>query len=131
MGLIEEEQQNWQSAFGNHSKALELNPEQTQAKVKLGRLYVFSGAVNQAESIANEILAKEPGNPAARFLKAAVMTRRGDVSGAIQETSQIVAADATQVDAVSLLGGLYIMRGEEAKAEEILGKGVKASPKNI
>src|SRR5439155_1247759 len=122
------EQQNWQSAFGNYSKAVELKPDLTQAKAKLGRLYVFSGAVNEAENIANEILAKEPGNRGARFLKAAVMTRRGDVSGAIQETSQIVASDSTQCDAVSLRGGLYIMQGEEAKAQEILEKGVKAYP---
>jgi tetratricopeptide (TPR) repeat protein len=131
LGLIEEEQQNWQSAFADYSKAVELNPDQTQAKAKLGRLYIFSGAVDEADNIANEILARNPGDLAARFLKAAVMTRKGDVSGAIQETSQIVAADAAQFDAVSLLGGLYVMQGEDAKAQAILEKGVKASPKNI
>src|SRR5437667_7597582 len=129
--LVEEEQQDWQSAFNNYLKAVELNPSHMEAKAKLGRLYVFSGAVNEAENIANEILAKQPDHPGGRFLKAAVMTRRGEVTNAIQEASQVVAADATQADAVSLLGGLYSRQGEDAKAEEILEKGVKASPKNI
>jgi len=131
LGLIEEQQQNWQAAFADYSKAVELNPDQMQAKAKLGRLYVFSGAVEQADSIANEILARHPDDLAARFLKAAIMTRRGDLSSATHEADQIVAADAAQVDAVSLLGGLYINQGEDAKAQVILEKGIKASPKSI
>src|SRR5207253_673940 len=75
LGLVEEEQQDWQSAFNNYLKAVELNPSHMEAKAKLGRLYVFSGAVNEAENIANEILAKQPDHPGGRFLKAAVMTR--------------------------------------------------------
>src|SRR5437867_8536964 len=71
IGLIDDEQQNWPSAFNSYLKAVELNPNQMQAKAKLGRLYVFSGAVNEAENIANEILAKQPGDPGGRFLKAA------------------------------------------------------------
>jgi len=131
LGLIEDEQQNWQSAFAYYSKTVELDPDQMQAKAKLGRLYVFSGAVDKADNIANEILARHPGDLGARFLKAAVMTRNGDVSGATQEASQIVAADASQLDAVSLLGGLYVRQGEDAKAQAIWEEGVKASPKNI
>src|SRR5437867_123295 len=53
LGLIDEEEQNWQGAFNDYLKAVELNPESVPAKVKLGRVYVFSGAVKEAEDIAN------------------------------------------------------------------------------
>src|SRR5437667_11230377 len=106
LGLVEEEQQDWQSAFNNYLKAVELNPSHMEAKAKLGRLYLFSGAVNEAENIANEILAKQPGHPGGHFLNAAVMTRRGDVTNAIQEASEIVASDATQLHAARPIGGL-------------------------
>ena len=131
LGLIEEDQQEWRRAFNAYAKVVELDPDHLPAKAKLARIYVFSGAVDQAEKIASEILARSPGHLGARFVKAAVMTRKGDVPGAILEASQIVAADASQFDAASLLGGLYVTRGEDAKAQDVLEKGVKASPRNI
>ena len=51
IGLIEEEQQNWQGAFASYRKAVELKPDYIEAKVKLGRLYVLSGSLPEAEDI--------------------------------------------------------------------------------
>jgi tetratricopeptide (TPR) repeat protein len=131
IGLIEEEQKNWRNAFGNYVKTVELNPDHKEAKIRLGRLYLFSGDTNKAEQIVSEVFAKKPGDIAGSALNAAIMARKGDVPGAIGEASRVVAADAAQSDAVSLLAGLYARQKEDAKAQEVLEKGVKASPKNI
>ena len=131
IGLIDEEQQNWQNAFSAYRKTVELNPDHIEAKVKLGRLYLLSGRLPEAEDIVTEVLAKRPGDPGGRFLKAAVLVRKGDVAGAIQEASEVVAANPAQIDAISLLAGLYTRQGDDARAEQILEKGVQASPKNV
>jgi tetratricopeptide (TPR) repeat protein len=79
IGLIEEKQQKWQGAFSSYLKAVELNPDHIQAKVKLGRLYLLSGGLREAEEIMTDVLARRPGDPGGRFLKAAVLVRRGDI----------------------------------------------------
>ena len=131
LGLIEEEQQNWQNAFNSYAKTVELNPDQIDAKVRLGRLYVFSGALDETEKIANEILAKHPAHAGALFLKAAVLARKGNINGAIEEANRAVAADPAEPHARSLLGGLYSRAGDDAKAQEVLETGVKLNPRNI
>jgi tetratricopeptide (TPR) repeat protein len=131
IGVIEEGQQNWQRAFSSYRKTLELNPGHIEAKVKLGRLYLLSGALREAEDTMAEVLAERPHDPGGRFLKAAVLVRKGDVAGAIKEASDVVAADPTQEDATSLLAGLYAGQGDDAEAEQVLERGVKANPKNV
>ena len=73
LGLIDEERQEWQRALANYSKAVELNPGDLQAKVRLGRLNLFAGRLAEAESLMNEVLAMQPTDPGGRFLKAALM----------------------------------------------------------
>jgi len=131
IGLIEEKQQKWQGAFSSYLKAVELNPDHIQAKVKLGRLYLLSGALREAEEIMTDVLARRPGDPGGRFLKAAVLVRRGDIPGAIQEANEVVAADPAQTDAISLLAGLYTRQGDDARAEQVLEKGISAAPKDV
>ena len=130
-GLLEEKQQQWQRAFGNYMKALELNPQHLEAKAKVGKFYLLSGDTVKAEKMITEILAKKPGDPAAHTLKAALMARKGDMAGAIQEASQVIAADPTQTDAVSLIAALYSKQGDNAKAQDALENGIKANPKNV
>jgi len=131
VGLIDEEQQDWRGAFSSYVKTVELKPDHIEAKVKLGRLYLLSGKLPEAEEIMNEVLAKRPGHPGGRFLKAGVLVRTGDVAGAIQEASEVVAADPAQTDATTLLAGLYARQGDDLRAEQVLEKGVQATPKNI
>ena len=131
MGLLEEKQQQWQKAFGNYSKAVELNPQHLEAKAKLGKFFLLSGDAVKAEKLVSEILAVKPADPAALTLKAALMARKGDAPGAIQQVSQVIAADPTQFEAVSLLATLYSKQGDDVKAQEALGNGIKADPKNV
>src|SRR4030066_502257 len=43
MGLVEEKRKNMQAAFGNYSKALELDPAHVDAKAKLGFFHLMAG----------------------------------------------------------------------------------------
>src|SRR3989344_9253087 len=78
MGTVEEARQNWQAAFGNYSKVLELDPEHIGAKGKLGRLHLMAGNVDEATKMADAILATDPKHFGGRTLKAAVMGRKDD-----------------------------------------------------
>lgn len=131
IGIIEEQEQNWPRAFGSYRAAIELDPGQLEAKVRLGRLYLLSGALREAEDTMADVLARRPGDPGGRFLKAGILVRKGDIAGAIQEASEVVAADPAQVDATSLLAGLYAGQGDDAHAEQVLEQGVKVNAKSV
>ena len=75
-GMIEENQRNWQKAFGYFLKTAELDPNHLPAKAKLGKFYLISGDTAKAEKMVSEILAKKPADAAGRTLKAAMMARK-------------------------------------------------------
>ncbi len=127
---VEEKQQNWQRAFGYYSKAVELDPNHLAARAKIGRVYLMAGDLNKAEESANDILTRQPGDAGGKTLKAAVMARKGDVEGAIREVSGVT-ADLSQTEAVSLLSGLYMLRGDQAKATDLLERAIQANPRNV
>ena len=45
LGKIAEKEQEWRTAFGNYSKAVELDPEFVDARIHLGRFYVLAGEI--------------------------------------------------------------------------------------
>jgi tetratricopeptide (TPR) repeat protein len=103
IGLIDEQQENWQSAFGNYRKAVELDPDYIEAKVRLGRLYILSGALPETENSVDYVLARRPGDSGGRF-EGRSLVRKGDIDGATREP-EVVAADPAQ--SRDLLQGLY------------------------
>ena len=123
-GVIEESQRNWQKAFGYYLKTVELNPNHLEAKAKLGKFYLISGDPANAEKTVNEILAKKPGDAAGRTVKAAMMASKKDEAGAIQELRQVIATDASQLDAIALLAALYAKQGNDAAALDVMDKGI-------
>src|SRR4030066_1280208 len=71
MGVVEEKRKNMQAAFGNYSKALELDPAHVDAKTKLGFFHLMVGNTDKAKELIAEIQAAQPDNPMAKTLHAA------------------------------------------------------------
>ncbi len=131
VGQAEEKKQNMRQAFGNYSKAAELNPGYIEPRYRLGYIYFATGQDDKASSMADEILKIQPNNPSGKTLHAALMARKGDTKGAAREMEKVVAEAPTQLDAVDLLASIYAKEGSFDKAMEVLSKGVEANPKNI
>ncbi|MHB8388096.1 MAG: tetratricopeptide repeat protein [Acidobacteriaceae bacterium] len=130
-GLIKEKQQNFQAAFQGYANAVKLDPSNLLAKAKLGKFYLMAGHLAKAKKLVAEILSAQPDNPPGRVLKAALMARQGNVSGAIQEAKSVVAADPTQTDAISLLAAIYVNKSQYANAQQVLQQGVTTNPKSV
>ena len=131
IGLIEEREENWRSAFGNYLKAVELNPGLTDAQVRLGRLYLLAGENAKAEEIVQTLLAKNPNEVGGRTLKAAMLARGGNLEAAIAEASAVTAANPQYAEAFGLLAGLYARKGDLGRAQETLRQGLKGTPKSL
>ncbi len=130
-GLIEEKQHEWQKAFGNYLRAVEFDPENQQAQLRLGRLYLFGGDLAKADDSAQKVLKVAPDHPEAQSLAAAVLAKKGDNDAAIVIASKVVDKDPAQVDAVALLAGLRAASGDVHAAEQVLSRGIEASPRSV
>jgi tetratricopeptide (TPR) repeat protein len=130
-GMIEEKQSDWQKAFGNYQRTIDLEPGHPQASVRLGRLYLLGGDVVKAGTLAEEILLKRPGDAEASTLKAAVLAKNGNQPEASALVAEVIARDPRQSDAVALLAGLLVAQGRRDEAESVLLRGIEANSKNV
>jgi tetratricopeptide (TPR) repeat protein len=130
-GKIEEGRQDIRKAYGSYLKTVELDPANVDAKRRLARIYLFSGATDKAEETADAVLAVAPDDPDARSVKAALRALKGDIDGAIADATNVLKGKPGQADAATLLAGLYATQQDDRKAEEVLAKAIAADPKNV
>ena len=83
LGRIAEADQEWREAFGNYSKAVELDPDLLEARTRLGRFYLLADQSDKAEEQISEVLTKAPDDPDALLLRATILFRSGKPDEAI------------------------------------------------
>lgn len=128
---VEEKEKNWSNAFANYLKVSELEPDNKEALIKLGRFYLEGRSPEKVSEVADRVLAKHPGDPSAATLKAAVLATQGRVTEAIAETEALLRNHPNAPDGVSLLSALYTSRERLGDAETLLRKAVQAHPDHL
>jgi tetratricopeptide (TPR) repeat protein len=101
-----------QAAFDAFARALGLNPNHPDAKLNLANANLLADKYEHAAKLAGEVLAQEPGNPAALYVLGVSFLRQHDFTNAIKNLQQAKDIDI-RVNAVSVQLGL---------AYEALGK---------
>lgn len=131
VALVEEKEKNWLNAFRYYSRVVELNPDHRAALVKLGRFYMEGGATDRVVEIAERILAKHPGDPAAEVLQAGVRIKKGEKAEALAQLEALVRKYPGEPDPVSFLAALYTDGNRLAEAEKLFQQAVEKNPKNV
>ncbi len=111
-------------SIGSYKKAVELNPENTEAKMNMAIVYL-EGPTDQVMNgvmILREITDKDPDNITANL----ILGRYGIVSGqfdkAVQRLEKVLSLDSLNAEAYLYLAEAYESLGERAKAIEMLEK---------
>lgn len=134
LGEIELHSQELRKAFGNYLKAVELDPEQVQAREQLAKIYLLQAnaakstkdyvaeakSLAQAQTEIDEILKRDPKHPGARSLQASMLMREGKNDEAIALTEGILKESPGHGPSAALLATLYAQAGRDAEAEKIL-----------
>lgn len=134
MGRIEERKQEWLNAFGNYSKAVELDPELIDARSQLAKFYMLQAssyqaqeirdaeatALGQAQTEINEILKRDSKHAGARTLHAMMLLREGKTDEALVLVEGVVKDSPSSGDAADLLASLYEQADRLADAEKVL-----------
>src|SRR5262245_45507981 len=124
---IWERRNEFQKAFASYAKAVELAPSHLEAKAKMGRYYLFGGARDKAQRVADEILAAEPGSPDGLTLRAALLADK-DPKAAETSVRAVLEAHPGHGDASALLASFLARGAERAGAVKVLAEAVDSNP---
>jgi tetratricopeptide (TPR) repeat protein len=130
-GLVDERLGNPREAAQFYQGAIDVNADNVQARVGLGRLYLFSGAPQKALDTINPSLLKHPEDAGLLTVRAAARIQLKDSEGALQDAQRAVQLAPTSEDAVAVLAGIYKSRGEPEKARVLLEDSIKRIPNSV
>ncbi len=118
LALVHEKQQSWKEMYASLSQAIDLNPENHDAKLKLAKLYLLSGDVSKAEIEINSLLITKADNPDVIALNGAVLLKQGDTQAALTEAEKALVIDPSHIDALGLMVGVFLTQEDYANAEK-------------
>jgi tetratricopeptide (TPR) repeat protein len=102
-----------------YAKALEKNPREVQAAVRLGDLQIDRGDLNGAATLYQRALAQQPNNADAAMGLARIYAEKDENEKALPLLQQVLAADPTNILAHFRLSAVYrkMHRPDDAKRE--------------
>ncbi len=118
-------------AFRYLSQAQQLDPDNTDVRLKLASIYVLGGRPDDATTQVEEVLKKEPGNLDALVLFAGAANTPREVDDAL---ARIQAAQPTLGATAKLhlaLAGLYLRKQDQAAAEREFREAVAKEPTSV
>jgi Tfp pilus assembly protein PilF len=131
-GQISENKNEYQRAYGSYMKAVELKPDHIEATVGLARIYMLAGETDKANKSVADALALNSSHVGARTVRAALVARKGDVPGAIEQTKALLAEQKSAPPETSMmLAGLYVSQRDTVNALAVVESALKMHPKNL
>ncbi|HUO86589.1 MAG TPA: tetratricopeptide repeat protein [Thermoanaerobaculia bacterium] len=115
-----------EEAIGHFGRAVELEPELTDAALKLGDALARTGRLEAALAEYSRVLERSPGHPAARLKRATLLINLGRIAEGRRELQSLVAAEPTDPVLLARLAESYELGGDPRTAEESFRRGLAA-----
>ena len=131
LSQIEERNQNWQATAGILRTIVQLEPNDLETRLRLGRLMLLGNALDEALKLIDAAGEAVNQNAAALAFKAAAYLKLNDAVGAVREARAALAIDPANVEAVIVLAAERLARGNSEGALLLLGRTEVAGIKNI
>jgi tetratricopeptide (TPR) repeat protein len=116
-------------SFEELKRAVELDPTNLEAVIKLGNLYVAGSRgradlVGEGERLAKLVLQKDPNNIEGHILLGSVLFAQNQRDQAFQELNHAVDLDPKRVESYLSLARFYVVTNDQAKAEETFKRAI-------
>jgi tetratricopeptide (TPR) repeat protein len=116
LALVAEEEKQFQQMFGHLTVAVDSDPSNVEARLKLGTLYFLGQAWDDAAKQAEELMKLAPDDARVHLLNARILIQKQDQAGGLAEIDKALELDPDYVDAILLRSA--------ADAMESLDKGL-------
>ena len=120
MGRLEE-------AASRLQKAAELDPQSPVAVYNLGVINARLGRINPALDYLRRSCTLQPENPQYAYSLAFYLYQSGNASGPVDILQKIVRKEAPSIDAISLLGEIYVKQGKIREARTLYQRALKSN----
>jgi len=127
LAQIEETRQQWADLTRSLQSISSLDPTDVGARIKLAKLLALGGRVYQALELVNTDDEADSQNAKILGLKAAILYKLNDKSGAVREAQRALAIDPGNADALVVLANDRIVSGDPKAALQLLGTGTSTS----
>ncbi len=115
-------------AFQYLQRAVEFNPDDLEARVRLSTLYVFAGRLEEAREEAGYVLDKDPNNLDALALFAGTVTTEGEIDGAMRRLESARPDHAAKAKFHLTMGSLQLRKQDIAGAEASFQEAARVEP---
>ncbi|MCA9452324.1 MAG: tetratricopeptide repeat protein, partial [Nitrospira sp.] len=112
-----------QSAFGELTKAVELDPSIQDAQLKLGELYLLSQQPQAAKRHAEVVLISSPYHPKGHLLRGRSLIMEKKLEKGIEELKKSLELDPDNEQVYVDLARAYLILEKPEEAEDILDQG--------
>lgn len=126
---VAEKKQNFNAVYGILENVVRLDPNNTGARVKLGKLQLIGGDNQMAMDAADAVLKLKPDDIDATALKAAIYLKLDDRARAVELARKVVAKDPKNAEAVAVLATERFKAGDAGAAIAEIDRAIKLDEK--
>jgi tetratricopeptide (TPR) repeat protein len=130
-GLVDERLGNPREAGQFYQGAIDSNADNIAARAALARLYLLSGAPDEALETIKPSLTKHPDDGRLLTMRASARAQLKDLDGALQDAERAVQLAPDSEDAYAVLAAVYKTRGDNDKARDLLENAIKRFPNTV
>ncbi|MDD5439012.1 MAG: tetratricopeptide repeat protein [Candidatus Omnitrophica bacterium] len=129
LGIVYTAQGDYQAAQKEYEDILKKDPQQMKALASLADLFILQKKLTEAQGIYEKLSGAEDSNaPVVHFNLGVIYAKLNKVPQAIGEFEKTIVLVPDYIDAYIMLGLLYEMQGNLARAEDVYRKGVGVDP---
>jgi tetratricopeptide (TPR) repeat protein len=126
LGLLLGEMARFEEAGTYLQKAAELDPRSAVAVYNLGVIKAQTGDMSSAIEYLRRAYRLEPENPQYGYSLAFYLDRSGNTSGSVEILQRIVRQEKTPIDAIFLLGEIYLKQGKTEEARTLYQRALQS-----
>lgn len=131
LALVSEKEENWKEVYNSLQQTVKFNPKNSEARLKLARLYIMSGFMDQAKTEIDLLLVEGANDPDIIAIKGVLLFKQGDTAGALAEANKALLLKSGHVESVGLIIGVYLEQQEYTSAEKHINKAVAEYPDEV
>src|SRR5260370_28025227 len=131
LGEIDELNKQWGELAPVLRTVVELDPDDNSAKLKLARLLLSGGSLDEALNLVNVASEADSRNADAVALKALILFKLNDATGAVHEAQAALTIDPGNAGAIIVLAADRLARGDSKGALQFLDSDAVARTKDI
>jgi tetratricopeptide (TPR) repeat protein len=130
LAKIDELDRNWAGVLTDLRAVVELNPSDVAARLKLVKLRLLAGSLGDAVGLVNSGIEVNPESADIHALKAAILFKLDDHTGAAREAQTALELDPANVDAIIVVAADRLAGGDTEAALSLLDSNVGTEAQN-